>query len=162
MMKFIVSALFLICASAQAVELKVLDSEIPGLRWSKRLHVSTSFYVDQVTNEGFAKVVVTKERFHVGPNGCVNSVCAPGPIDYGPQYELVYSDLVKVEGLTLVDKKLVFQGEGETVECATFGLSRVLKRPTLYLSGKCDLEGYLARGRVEADAINLVVKFSTK
>lgn len=45
----------------------------------------------------------------------------------------------QVPELSLIDKTLVLNSNGETVECGTMGVTRVFKRPVLLLNGNCDV-----------------------
>ena len=44
-----------------------------------------------------------------------------------------------VPELALVDKTLVLSANGETVDCGTMGVTRIVKRPVLLLTGNCDV-----------------------
>ncbi len=161
MKTFIATALIVLATSAGAVEVvNVLEAKLPAFRFSNYTNVDTTFQVDRQTGEGFVKVVVTEERYRSGRIGpCRSDLCAPGPFEYGPQYFVIFNKTVKVRNLNLVDNKLVYHSEMGEVDCGTLGVSRVFKRPTLYLSGKCDVEGKVVK---TADGRSLVVTLATK
>ena len=52
-------------------------------------------------------------------------------------YRIVFTENVMVPNLTLEADKLVYRGPMGAIECATLGRSRVLRRPTLFMSGAC-------------------------
>jgi hypothetical protein len=172
-MKTLLAMIFIAGSTfAQATEITVLDTAVRALR--PMSSVNAIFYMDLDTNEGFVKVKVTEESY------------VPAPIFYddgfyggyygrrGRYYprggfyrqsapirtiQTVFEDTVKIEGLSLVGDKVIFNAPEGEVECGTMGKSRILKVPTLYLSGACTLSG-----RIEGSRTNtrVVVKFKTK
>lgn len=164
MKKMILAALALCTAFAFAGEVTVLEKEIRVD--SFRSLVDARFYIDQDTKEGFAKVAVSEERFAPGPYypgpyypGCYNNYCGghiPRPM---PIPVVVFQETVKIDNLMLMGDEVIYHGAEGSIVCGKMGVSRVFKRPTLFLSGKCDLEGRIEGGRRNS---TLVVKLKTK
>lgn len=159
MKKFIVLALALVSSVAAASEVvTVLEADLSVAPY-ERTSVDTRFYIDQTTGEGFAKVSVAGTRYiyqdycdydHYGR--CFPRNRGPIPVQYP-----IYENTVKIEGLMLMGDKVVFHGANGDVECGTMGESRVFRIPTLYLSGKCDLQGRLSRNN-RVSTLNVVLK----
>lgn len=148
MLKIILAAMLTV-TSAFAAEVVVLDEPSAGITNSDRIR--GSIYMDLTTGEGFAKVKVTREEMiptHMGPG---YGFPYPGgyypghfPGQYPGHYPRVrytyvtrtlFDELIKVEGLHMVGDKAMFN---ET-ECGTMGESRILRVPTLYLNGNCQV-----------------------
>lgn len=170
MKKFILSCLLLICATAQAAELTVFESELPALRG--RAMVETKFFVDTQTKEVFAKINVSDEELvyyphtcqwgpgypggHWGPGPIPGRICRPMPT---PVRFTLINETVRIENLILVGDKVTYEGASGDVVCGTMKPSRIFKVPTLYLSGKCELEGMILGRRNNS---SVVVKFKTR
>jgi hypothetical protein len=171
MKKFFVAALVLCSAVVNASEVTVLDSAI-DLVGDYPTIAEARFQMDRSSGEGFVKVSVMQERqvirydHYYGRDFPGSGYPYPYPGDYRmpmPQVHFerfnVFSDMVKVDGLALVGDKVMYQGAEGEVECGTLGVSRVLKVPTIYLSGKCQLTSKV-NGRYRDPRV--VVKLSTK
>ena len=163
MNKFIIIFMFVFSAIVNASDVVVLEETIPSIRSGREL-INTSFYMNLKTGEGFAKTMVAEEDYYPYPNRW----CQNGP--YGPYANcfpgqrpprVIFSKTTKIDGLSLVDGKAIFNGaEGEVI-CGTMGASRIFKIPTLYLSGNCELFGEVKKD-VNSDTSILVVTFKTK
>lgn len=148
MKKLIIAALALSASSVFAAQVVVMDTEV-------RLHretdhkVISKFYVDQQTGQGFVKASVLERR-----------VLNRGRGDRNIQYVEIFSNTEEVPGLMMFEDKLVYQApEGEVV-CGTMKDSRILRIPTLYLSGACKLSNSLVKTR--AKTRQLTVTLTTK
>ncbi|WPU66729.1 hypothetical protein [Peredibacter starrii] len=154
MKKLIIAALALVASVAQAETVQILNVNLPMSR-SFSTRAFTRFYMDTQTGEGFAKVTATEERYtdmgggHYGPGG----VYFPRAPQTFPV--VIFEDTIKIDNLMLMDGQIIYHGENGDVNCGKMGVSRVFKRPTIFLSGKCDLDADL-RGT------NLKVNFITK
>lgn len=169
MKKFVIAFLALSTSLfASASEITVMNAPVPYTRGFTT--VDTRFYIDTDMKEGFAKVSVQEEYYDHSYSRCWGGYGPYGPGRYGypggyycggpsRYYHEVFSDTVKIEGLTTNGDEVIYQGPEGDVLCGRMGTSRVLKRPTFYLSGKCQLEGkiYLENGQKK-----VVVKFKTK
>lgn len=146
-----------------AAEVVILEERIPTIRYSREL-INASFFMDTKTGEGFANTMVVEDDFYPSPSRwCQNypngpfGNCFPG--QRSPR--IVFSKKTKIEGLSLIDDKAIFNSaEGEVI-CGTMGVSRIFKVPTLYLSGNCELVGEIKRD-VNTDDSILVVTLKTK
>lgn len=154
MKKLVFLALALCSALSFAGEITVVESSIRPVQF--RPVVDARFQMNQSTGEGFVRVTVTEERMTYG--GYYDHMGRYYPQSY-PTLFLVHEETVRVPQLELVDHKVIFHGEEGDVECGTMGVSRVLKKPTIYLSGNCKLDGYLTGFRY---AEKVVVKLKTK
>ena len=168
MKKFLLITLFPCSAFAQAGEVTVLERDL--MVDSFRSLVDTRFYIDQETHEGFAKIAVSEERYVPGPMGGYYPYPSPyprGPFPGGyyprpmpmPVQVVVFEATVKIDGLMLVGDKVIYHAPEGEVDCGTMGTSRILKRPTLYLSGKCSLDGQITGTRRDT---RLTVTLKTK
>lgn len=162
MKKFLAALMIVTSVSAFAGEVVVLDQEVMGIgNW--RTHVDTRFQVDQNTTEGFVDVSVTEERYigghYPGPIGCDQwGRCHPNRMPM-PAPVTVFSQRVKVEGLMLMGETVMYHGAEGNVDCGRLGLSRVFRKPTIYLNGNCKLSGHVTgNGR----NTRVVVKLKTK
>lgn len=163
MKKILVASSLLVSAvSAFAAEVVVLDKQIP----TTARYMTTAdarFQVDQNTSEGFVDVTVTEERSmynpYPGPIGCDQwGRCHPNRMPM-PMPVVIFSERVKVEGLMLMGETVMYHGADANVDCGRLGVSRVFRKPTIYLNGNCKLKteitGNFANQRV-------VVKLKTK
>jgi hypothetical protein len=145
MKKFLLAALVLVSTVAFAGEtVTVLDQQLSG-SGNYMTSVDARFQVDQDTAEGFVDVTVTEERpDYGGYNGgmfCDQwGRCYPRRMPM-PMPVVIFSQKVKVEGLMLMGDKVMYHGAEGNVECGTLGVSRVFRRPTIYLNGNCKLSG---------------------
>lgn len=159
-MKKMFFAVLMVAASVvNAAEVTVLEAALPHAR-SFRTDVDTRFFVDTDSREGFVKVLVTEERTVYRPHGgnCRMGNCFPDSFPTTVTRTLL-RETVKVDGLMLMDDKVVFHAPEGEVECGTLGVSRVFKRPTIYLSGKCELDEKVVETR---EGSKLVVTLKTK
>lgn len=145
MKKLFLAALSLAASTAFAEQVVVMEKSVP-LVYDGYSQVSTRFYMDQKSGEGYVKVMVI-ERRHYGRNG-------------GRTYTAIFADQEKVPGLVLMGDQAVYQGAEGNVVCGTMGVSRVLKVPTLYLSGNCSFSYVLKRE--SRDSNKLIVTLTTK
>lgn len=151
MKKLLIASLILGTTVAQAADLNVLDVYIPMA--SSYDTVDSSFQMNTSTGAGSVKVTVTQQRANPFPNpypypgGCnPYSGCIPRPMPMPqPTYVVIFDEMIPVNGLRLENKKVLFDGENGTVDCGTLGYSRILKIPTIYLSGNCTLIESLGR-----------------
>ena len=155
MKSLIVAFLILGTTLANAAEVLVLETQLPISR-TFATRAFARFYMDQTTGEGFAKITATEERYldmnpgcRVGPNG----QCFPMPPQTMPV--IIFEETVKIEDLALVSDKIIYNGAEGEVACGTLGVSRIFKKPTIYLSGKCSLE---AKVRGSKLTVNFVTK----
>lgn len=155
-MKTLVLSLLLASTSALAFanEVTLLVKTLPITRGL--LNVDSRFSIDTDMKEGFAKVLVSEQyieyvqRCNGGyPTG---PICTTYP---ETRYRTVLTEKVKIEGMTMNGDDVIYQGTEGDVLCGTMKPSRVFRVPTLYLTGKCDLESRISNN-------NLVVKFKTK
>jgi len=153
-MKTLALALMLISTSALANEVTLLVKTLPITRGLPS--VSSKFSIDTEMKEGFAKVLVTEQYIEYVQrcNGGYPSgpICTTYP---ETRYNTVLTEKVKIEGMTTNGDDVIYQGTEGDVLCGTMKLSRVLRVPTLYLTGKCVLESRISNNSV-------VVKFKTK
>lgn len=153
-MKTLALALMLISTSALANEVTLLVKTLPITRGLPS--VSSKFSIDTDMKEGFAKVLVTEQYIEYVQrcNGGYPSgpICTTYP---ETRYNTVLTEKVKIEGMTTNGNDVIYQGTDGDVLCGTMKLSRVLRVPTLYLTGKCVLESRISNNSV-------VVKFKTK
>lgn len=161
MKKFLLVALMLTAFSALAEEVLILDAELRSM--SSNASVNTSFQMDKVTDTGSVKVVVSEIVYdynpfpYPGPMNCDRyGRCYPGHHQPIPRTVTLMNEMVRVQGLTLVGKKVMFEGQDGPVHCGTMGYTRIFKRPAIFLSGNCDLTGRINRRG------NVVVKMLTR
>lgn len=163
MKKFFIASLLMISAvSAFAAEVVVLDQPVASIGNGMTL-VDARFQVDQNTTEGFVDITVTEERYmgspYPGPMGCDQwGRCYPQRMPM-PMPVVVFSQRVKVDGLMLMGDSVMYHGADANVDCGRLGVSRIFRKPTIYLNGNCKLEG-----RVTGNYSNtrVVVKLKTK
>ncbi len=71
----------------------------------------------------------------------------------------VASKTFKLEGLKLDNEQLVFEDANGKVVCGNYGVSRVLRRRTLFLTGNCQVETKIeSAGRNSALLVNFVTR----
>ena len=152
MKKFILAAL-LVCSSAFADEVTVMDEGLPGIG-QYYTTVDARFHMDQATGEGFVKVYVTEERPGLGGHYDSNGRWYPNRM---PMPVTIFSETVKVDGLMLMGDRVMFHSPEGDVDCGKMGVSRVFKRPTIYLNGNCSLSGEL-KGRWSNSRVVVTLK----
>lgn len=156
MKKAIAILISVLSFAAMAETVTLLETNVPT-RTFGRTYANAKFFMDTTTNQGYADITVTEENYGYGYPGrqrCDRWGCYPMP-DPIPTTRVIFSTRVEVPNLTLVDKNMLYRGINGEVNCGKLGTSRVLRRPTLYLSGNCSL-GARLRGQ------NLTVSFNAK
>lgn len=146
MKKLFFAALSLAASTAFAEQVVVMERSVP-LIYNGYSQVSTRFYMDQKSGQGYVKANVTERRHYGGRHG-------------GMTYTNLFTDQVSVPGLILMGDQAVYQGAEGNVVCGTMGVSRVFKVPTLYLSGNCTLSSVLVRENRNSN--KLIVTLTTK
>ncbi len=141
MKKFILAA-FVLCTSVVfAAEVTVMNEPVQ-LMSSNFAMVDARFYMDQTTGEGFVKVTVTEERMTYGRGYCDQfGRCYPQQM---PMPYVIFEESAKIEGLMLMDDKVIYQGAEGDIDCGKMGVSRVFKKPTIFLNGNCKLSGRIS------------------
>ena len=169
MKKMIVIAMLAVASFANAAEVNLLAADI-GYVDSFNSNVDARFYIDTDSGQGFAKVAVTESRIvydnfphpYPGPVRCDPFGCYPGP-HHRPMpttmTRTVFEKTVKIEGLMMMGKQVVYQGAEGNVDCGKMGVSRVFKKPTFFLSGNCNLDGRLISTHT---GNKVIVNFKTK
>lgn len=151
MKKLMIASLILGASLAQAAEVTVLEANVRGLEtYYPRVH--TQFYMDQTTGDGFAKVAVVEDRPYMDWSYNRGGHRVP---EHRTRSVVVFQETVKIDGLMLMDDKVIYHGEDGDVDCGTMGVSRIFRRPTIYLSGNCKLSGKMSRNQ-------LTLKLKTK
>ena len=126
MKSFIVCLTLLASMAASASEIKVLEISARDARGT----VSTRFEVNM--QDATAGVSARVSRRVGGKN----------PYTVSNTFEAAVAEL------SMNGNNLDFNKDGVSVVCGTMGVSRVLKIPTLNLSGKCDLITKRVNGKV--------------
>jgi hypothetical protein len=167
MKKFLLAAIVLCSSVAFAGEVLVLDQSVMNVG-NGMTSVDARFQVDKNTSEGFVDVTVTEERYVMGggygypgpgPMGCDRyGRCFPQRMPM-PMPVTVFSQRVKVEGLMLMGDTVMYHGAEGNVDCGTLGVSRVFRKPTIYLNGNCKLSGHVTGNY---NNTRVVVKLKTK
>lgn len=167
MKKFLIASLLMVSAvSAFAAEVVVLDKELGGMS-NYPTSVDARFQVDQNTSEGFVDVTVYEERpdyngwNNRGPMACDQfGRCFPQPMPMPRTMPVViFSQKVKVEGLMLMGDAVMYHGADANVDCGKLGVSRIFRKPTIYLNGNCKLTGTVSGNWRNS---KVVVKLLTK
>lgn len=150
-MKKLTLAILALCISvAQAAEINVYEANYRSVH-DYPTQVHSRFVIDMDTHEGYVNVEALEER--------VVSSGSPRSSIPNRMTVVVFSDQVKVEGLIFMGEKIIYRGETSDIECGTLGVSRVFKRPTIYLNGNCSLSSRITKNR---DQRKVVVKLITK
>lgn len=146
MKKFLFASLLMLAAiSAFAAEVVVLEKDLGGMS-NYPTSVDVRFQVDQNTTEGFADVTVYEERpdyggYNRGPVMCDQwGRCYPQHMPM-PIPVVIFSQKVKIEGLMLMGDAVMYHGAEGNVDCGKLGVSRIFRKPTIYLNGNCKLTG---------------------
>lgn len=150
-------ALMLTSAFAVTERIVLLETQLPYTM--DTLNSDAKFYMDTETGMGYADISVDEIRrvIYPGPIRCDRWGC------YGGGYpndqiivRRIMSKRVEIPNLNLVDKELIYNGVDGEVNCGKLGRSRVLRRPTIFLSGNCQLKTYITNRN------DLSVVFTTK
>ncbi len=158
MKKFILAALVVVASVAQAAEVVVLEANLSVVPRGPEV-ASSKFYMDTKTGEGFVKASVSEEiTTWTTTTWCTSSYCTTHPVPTRTLNQ-IFSETVKIEGLTLMGDDAVYQGAEGNVVCGTMRPSRIFRVPTLYLSGNCKLESKILRSGLSG---KLVVTLRTK
>jgi hypothetical protein len=160
---FILAVFALASICAHAGEVTVLEAELSNYAYARAVS-EARFFMDTTTGEGFVKAQVYEERFSDFPGNTWCSYdrygnCIPHRQMPAPVQVLVYAKTQKVEGLMLMGDQAVYQGEQGNVVCGTMKPSRILKVPTLYLSGNCKLNSKIVKNGMNS---KLIVTLKTK
>ena len=160
-MKFLVLLFALMTSSfAFASEtVRVLEDVIPNT--TNITTSSAKFYMDKASSLGYAQVEVS-ERYQVihWMDHCISNgdprfprvICQRVP-RVEERSRTIYQHTELIPGLVLNDKTMVYQGQNGDIECGTLGTSRIFKRPTLNLNGKCKLQTKVLLDRADRKVI---------
>jgi hypothetical protein len=151
-MKSILALALMISQLAVAGELVVFEKQVMSL--PRFDDTNTAFQVDG-NSEGYIRLVGTRR---------VRGTRCTGPVMdrdcMNDDYDMsVFEEKVLVPNLSLEVDKLIYRGPMGAIECATLGRSRVLRRPTLFMSGACQAKTAI----VKIDGLSyLQLKFITQ
>lgn len=154
MKKILILALILVSALAQAETITLVEKDLTGTYYPS--YSNARFYMDLQTGEGFAQISVTEERYMETTHCDQWGRCYPNRY---PMPVTIYEETVKIEGLTLNDKDIMFDGAEGSVNCGKMGVTRITRKPTIYLSGNCRLDSRLTG---DFRGTHLKVDFITK
>ena len=159
MKKFLLLALVLGAFSAFADEVVIFDAELRSVSFNA--DVDASFQMDKSTGEGNVKIVVSDVIYDQnpfpGPMNCDSwGRCYPGNYRPMPRMITLLNETVRVQGLNLDGNKVMFESSTGPVQCGTMGVTRVFKRPAIFLNGNCKLSG-----RITING-SVIVKMITK
>lgn len=144
-MKKLLALLVLSTSLAHAAEVTVLEAEL--MQTSSTDMVDTRFQVDRTTGEGKVTVTVSRQEYnhfpeYPGPMGCdMYGRCYPNQWNRMPVIVTVFDKTVAVEGLALHGDRVIYAAAEGDVDCGKLGVSRVLRKPTIFLTGNCKLNG---------------------
>lgn len=151
---------------AQAGEMTLVSTNLNDSFGTNK--IVTKFQINTEMKETFAKIEVedaTMSYIQVCPG---TGPSYPYPYPYPGNYcrtfpevkiRTIFSETVKIEGMTMNGDDVIFQGQNGDVVCGKMGFSRILKKPTFFLSGKCSIVGDI---KFINGKKNLTVKFITK
>lgn len=140
-MKVFAMALVLLTTSVFADSVTVFETRVG--RSYDYTTADAKFFMDTQTGIGYAQVSVTeyvRDQFPRRPI-CDRWGCYPAP---APFPRTILSERVEIPGLTLENKQMIYRNAGQEINCGRLGESRVLRRPTLYLTGNCELNAFLS------------------
>ena len=161
MKKFFIATLLLTSTIlAQAAEVTLVSTKLDSILGST--NVLTKFQINTEMKEAFAEIKVDEALTTYVPVCTVGGYPYPTPICRTvPQMTIrtIFAEKVKIEGMTMNGDEVIYQGQEGDVVCGKMGISRIFKKPTFFLSGKCSLQGDVQF----VDGIKkLTVKFITK
>lgn len=142
-MKLFTMALVLLSSSVFADSVTVLETRIG--RSYDYTTADAKFFMDTETGMGYAQVTVTeyiRDDFPRRPI-CDRWGCYPAPAP-APFPRTILSERVEIPGLTLENNQMIYRNANAEINCGRLGYSRVLRRPTLYLTGSCELNTVLS------------------
>lgn len=152
-MKKFIALLVLSMASAFAAEVQIMDEALPIMS-SFNSSVDSRFQVDKTTGEGSVVVTVSEQRWTDMGSMCDQwGRCYPNRVNMP---YIVFSKSAKVEGLSLHGDQIIYAGEAGDVNCGRLGESSVLRRPTIFLSGKCKLSSKIT-GNWSTSRVNVMM-----
>ena len=132
MKTFIVSLSLLVSFAAAASEIKVLDIDA---KTAGRGSLTTRFEVNLQDESAGVSVRITKRTHGKNP------------------YTTSRKFSKSVPELALNGKTLELSVDGKIVDCGTMGVTSILSRPVLKLSGKCDVVAKRVNGQVEVTIV---------
>lgn len=153
-MKMFMALFVLTISLAHAHEVTIVDTIVHRASFDDML--TARFQMNTTTGEGNVSVTLTEyQPAYPGPWGCdPYGRCYPRHRP-APMPITLFQQTVRVDGLVLHGDRVVFAAPEGDVECGKLGVSRVFKRPTIYLSGKCELISQINGNRI-------TVKLKTK
>lgn len=165
-MKLLAFLLLLVTSATYAADsVRVFEDRIPYSRSYTRSYAK--FHMDRESSLGFAVIEVTEEyevvRWETVCNGS-HDPRRPSPICHQVprtvrEYRTIYNHTEQIPNLVLEGDKMIYHGSTGAVDCGTLGLSRVFRRPTLYLTGNCNLNSHILFDRADK---KVVVDFVAK
>jgi hypothetical protein len=157
---FIATLLLTATVLAQAAEVTLVSTKLDSILGST--NVLTKFQINTEMKEAFAKIEVDEALTTYIPVCTGGGYPYPAPVCRSvPQVTIrtIFAETVKIEGMTMNGDEVIYQGQNGDVVCGKMGISRIFKRPTFFLSGKCSLEGNV---QFVNGIKKLTVKFITK
>ena len=142
-MKLLAMALVLVTTSVLADSVTVLETRVG--RSFDHTQADAKFFMDTQTGIGYADITVTEYVRDTFPRRpiCDRWGCYPAPAP-APFPRTILSERVMVPGLTLENNQMIYRNDTAEINCGRLGYSRVLRRPTLYLTGNCELNTFLS------------------
>ncbi|MBT4791214.1 MAG: hypothetical protein HON90_06555 [Halobacteriovoraceae bacterium] len=139
---------------AQAETINVFTGDVS--RTFGLIQTSSKFFMNTTTTQGYVDVSVdeiTYDHTDIGHTVCNQFGChTNGSTPIPTIYNLIQTRVL-VENLKLVGKEMIYLGENGEVKCGNLGTSRVLRRPTLYLTGNCIL-----RERIQGNQVTVTLQ----
>lgn len=138
---------------------RVLENGIPHS--TNYTTSSAKFFMDKASSLGYAQVEVS-EHYQVihWVDHCVSNGDPRFPRVFCqrvPRTEerirTIYEHTELIPNLVLEGDKIIYNGENGAVDCGKLGVSRVFKRPTLYLNGKCQLQSKIEFDRADKKVV---------
>lgn len=152
-MKKFIAILAFSMASAFAAEVQIMNEALPIIS-AYNSTVDARFQVDKTTGEGSVVVSVSEQRWtDMGMNCDQWGRCYPNRVNMPV---MVFKQSAKVEGLSLHGDQVIYAGAEGDVNCGRLGESSVLRRPTIFLTGKCKLSGKIT-GNWGSSRVNVIM-----
>lgn len=149
-----------------AETVRVIEDVIPHSHTRNFTRSDAKFFMDRDSSLGYAQATVTEEyQVTYWETVCTGysdprrgPVCHRVPRTH-TEYRTIYSHTELIPNLVLEGDKIIYHAQSGAVECGTIGTSRVFRRPTLYLNGKCTLNSRVLMDRSDR---KVIVDFQAK
>ena len=146
MKKSFLLLLVFLCNVAFAQSTTVFEDYVRSNDFGINTEATSKYYFDLASGQGYADVYVTETspyygRFPSQARRCGPTMCDGNTGAYPmPTRRVIFNEKFEIDGLQVIDNKIIYFGAEKEVTCGFIGRTRVLHRVQIKLNGNCKLK----------------------